>query len=324
MIEDAIILAGGYGTRLRPLTLERPKPLLPVGNRPFLETQFFRLAEAGVKRVRLSVFHQASRIKSALPKLRKSGLKVSVIVEQKPLGTGGAIRFAWPDPKLPCLVLNGDVLSDFKPAPLVRFHREKKGLATLWLIAVEDTRAFGVAETKAGRILRFVEKPRPGESKSKLINAGLYALGPEVLKYIPKGKAVSVEREVFPALLAGHETVLGYSQPEAPYWNDIGTPAAYLRANLDAAWGRVKLGGFWKGGFKDGVVAGPGSRIHPHARVRNSVLLEGAQVEEGAEMEGVVLGTKARVGPNVHLHPGSVLGSGTHITEWTLLGGYDA
>jgi mannose-1-phosphate guanylyltransferase len=337
-ITDAVILAGGFGTRLRPLTTRTPKALLPVGGRPFLETLFVRLAQAGVKRVVLSVHHQAAILDRALPGLRRFSLHVSLRREPRPLGTGGAIRFAWPDPAKACLVLNGDVLSDFDVRELQREHRLRKAAATLWAITVENTEAFGVLETDGqGRVSRFVEKPRPGQSASRLINAGLYALDPAVLKLIPAGRPVSVEREVFPRLLAEGLRVGVCAAAGPVYWNDIGTPEAYLRANLDVVQGRL-----WQGrgmarrlwGRPDrGLnliaasarvapdarvtlsVLGPDCRVDAGARVEGSVLMKGCRVETQAALQGVLLSERVQVGARCALKPGSVLGAGSRLAE---------
>ena len=315
MIENAIILAGGFGTRLHPLTLDTPKALLPVGNRPFLETQFYRLRQAGVKRVVLSVFHQAAQMKKALKGLDKFGLKVSLAKEPKPLGTGGAIAFAWPDKTKPCLVLNGDVLSDFEIAPLVAAHAKTGAKATLWVIEVRDTSAFGVIEAdRLGAIRRFVEKPKAGETPSKWINAGLYALSSEVLRLIPPGKAVSVEREVFPGLLRQGMPAFAYADQGLPYWNDIGTPKAYLNANLDVLAGRLKLGPLWKG-LKGSSVIAPGCKLGKGALIEGSLLFGGCKVGEGAQLRGVILGQGCVVGAGASLREGAVLGKASRISE---------
>ena len=315
MIENAIILAGGFGTRLRPLTLDTPKPLLAVGNRPFLETQFYRLKKAGVKRVTLSVFHQAAQMKAALRKLDSFGLKVTLAKEPRPLGTAGAIAWAWPDKNKPCLVLNGDVLSDFEIGQLSQSHLKSGAKATLWVIDVAETSAFGVIESdRLGVIRRFVEKPRPGETESKAINAGLYALSSEVLRLIPQGRAVSIERETFPSLLQNGMPAYAFSAPQRPYWNDIGTPAAYLRANLDLLQGRLKIGSLFKG-LKGASVIGPGCKVAADAQVTGSLLLEGCKVGSGARIEGAILGKRCIIGAGVSLREGAVLGAGTHISE---------
>lgn len=342
MIQDAIILAGGFGTRLRPLTAKTPKPLLPLGSRPFLETLFARLAAAGVKRAVLSVHHQAPLLKAAVPKLRRFGLKVQLRREPRPLGTGGAIRFAWPDPRRACLVLNGDVLSDLNIRELASAHKASQAVATLWTIPVEETSAFGVLECgPSGRVRRFVEKPRPGESPSRLINAGLYALQPEVLAMIPLGQPVSVEREIFPALVAKGLNVRVFQSKRPVYWSDIGTPAAFLQAHLDllnhrlwhgrglaqVLWGRLDRRGnllapgvrLAAGALVSQSVLGPGCKVEAGAKIEASVLMQGCTVGPQARLQRVLLGPGVGIGARCELRPGAVLGEGTRLSDDTRL-----
>ena len=337
-IENAIILAGGFGTRLRPLTARTTKALLPVGNRPFLETLFARLAQAGVRRAVLSTHHQAASLSAALPALRRFGLKVALRREPKPLGTGGAIRYSWPDPEQPCLVLNGDVLGDFDLRSLVRAHQKSGALATLGAISVDDTRAYGVLESDVtGRLTRFVEKPRPGESDSRLVNAGIYALGPGVLRFIGRGRPTSVEREVFPLLLAAGQRLQACAADAGGYWNDIGTPAAFLRANQDVLqrrlwqgrglaeklWGRPDARGnlrapsvrVAKGAVVSRSVLGPGCTVGAGALVHGSVLLAGCAVGEQSSLDGALLAEGAIVGSRCAIKAGAVLGPGTRVSD---------
>lgn len=338
MIRDAIILAGGFGTRLRPLSAKQPKPLLPLGNRPFLETLFARLAQAGVKRAVLSAHHQAAVLKRALPSLRRFGVAVQLRREPRPLGTGGAIRFAWPDPAKPCLVLNGDILSDMDIRGLQAAHKRSGAVASLWVIPVEETSAFGVLECgPAGRVRRFVEKPRPGECASRLINAGLYALQPQVRDAIPAHRSVSVERETFPALLELGSDLRAYLDPKPVYWNDIGTPERYLQAHLDLLnrrlwagrglalklWGPLdRRGNLLARGAKADAgallihsVLGPGCRIGAGARVEASVLLDGCSVGPQARLQRALLAPKVSLGARCELKPGVVLGPGSRLSD---------
>jgi mannose-1-phosphate guanylyltransferase len=334
-ITDAVILAGGFGTRLLPLTERTPKPLLTIGNRPFLETLFARLAQAGVKRVVLSVHHKAAVLRRALPGLRHFSMKLVLRWEPAPLGTGGAIRYAWPDPAKACLVLNGDVLSDFDIRRLQASHAWGKSLATLWAIRVKDTSAFGVMECDPrGRVQRFVEKPMPGQSDSRLANAGLYALEPAVLGFIEPGSS-SVERDVFPRLLDQGLDLRVCAAPAGTYWNDIGTPASYLRAQQDllrrrlwkgrglalSLWGKPDRRGnllaasvrIAPGAGVEFSVLGADCRVAEGARLKGCVLHPGCRIGAGASLEGAVLGGKVRVDPGCVVPPGTVLGSGTHV-----------
>src|SRR5256885_912616 len=226
----AIVLAGGEGTRLRPLTWTTPKPLLPIVNRPFLEHQLSWLAGHGVTEVILSLGYRSD----AFAGRSFSALALQVAVEPEPLGTAGAIRFAAEAGRVTgrFLVCNGDVLTDLDVSALVRFHEERAAEATIALTRVEDPSAFGVVPTdEDGRVQRFVEKPPPGEAPTDWINAGTYVLEPSVLDDIPSGRAVSIERETFPGLLARGGKL--YALPSPAYWLDIGTPAKYLEANTD-------------------------------------------------------------------------------------------
>jgi mannose-1-phosphate guanylyltransferase len=338
MARQAVILAGGFGTRLRPLTERTPKSLLELGGRPFLETLFQRLASAGVRLAVLSVHHQSGALAAALPRLRRFGLRVRLSRESKPLGTGGAIRHAWPDPAEPCLVLNGDILTDLDLGPMAETHAASGADATLWSIRVADTSAFGVIERDGrGRVRRFVEKPKPGQSASRDINAGLYALAPSVRAAIPAGRAVSVEREVFPGLLAAGAELRLYRSPRAVYWSDIGTPASYLRANLDllggklwggrgpalALWGRPDHGHSLRGAAcrvaRDAQVVrsvlGPACAVGAGAVVQGSALARGCVVGEGARLNGVLLAAGVRVGARCVLSPGVVLGPGARLPD---------
>ncbi len=328
---DAIILAGGFGTRLAPLTDRVPKPLLPVGNRPFLETLFFRLKAAGTRRVHLSVFHQASKLLRALPSMRKFGLSVRVVQEPQALGTGGAIAYAWPDRQQACLVLNGDILSDFDIKQALSVHKRFKAVATLWAIQVPDTRAFGVIESGAhGKVLRFVEKPRAGQARGRWINAGLYVLEPRVLDFIAPGRCVSVEREVFPTLLNAKLDLRVVRSARETYWNDIGTPQRYATAQQAILRGQIFKGGrkavmLWgrvskaknlihptARVAKDAVVyesvVGPVAVVGPGASVKTSVLLSRARVEKDAQVQGAILAERSKVGRGAHVGPGTVLG----------------
>ncbi|HYT38650.1 MAG TPA: NDP-sugar synthase, partial [Acidimicrobiia bacterium] len=266
----AIVLAGGEGTRLRPLTWTTPKPLLPIVNRPFLEHQLSWLAGHGVTGVVLSLGYRSD----AFAGRSFCDLPLQVAAEPEPLGTAGAIRFAAEIGGVTTrfLVCNGDVLTDLDVSALVRFHEEREAEATIALTQVEDPSAFGVVPTDDdGRVLRFVEKPPPGEAPTDWINAGTYVLEPSVLDDIPAGRAVSIERETFPGLLNRAGRL--YALPSPAYWLDIGTPAKYLEANTD----RLARGG-------GGSLVGPGAAVAPGAAVDGSVLGAGAMVEAGAKV----------------------------------------
>jgi mannose-1-phosphate guanylyltransferase len=312
----AIVLAGGEGTRLRPLTWTTPKPLLPIVNRPFLEHQLVWLAGHGVTEVVLSLGYRSD----AFAGRSFSDLPLQVAAEPEPLGTAGAIRYAAEAGGVTSrfLVCNGDVLTDLDVSALVRFHEEREAEATIALTRVDDPSAFGVVPTDDdGRVLRFVEKPPPGEAPTDWINAGTYVLEPSVLDHIPSGRAVSIERETFPGLLSRGGRL--YALPSPAYWLDIGTPAKYLEANADrlARSGGASLIGpgatVAPGAAVDGSVLGAGAVVEAGAKVLRSVLFEGARVGAGAEVTDSVLAAGAAVEAGAAVSGVSIVGPGAVV-----------
>jgi mannose-1-phosphate guanylyltransferase len=313
----AVVLVGGEGTRLRPLTFTTPKPLLPIVNQPFLERQLVWLADHGVDDVILSMgylpdaFHAHFRDESGVDTFR--GIRLHYAVESEPLGTAGAIRFAADGIDERFVVCNGDVLTGLDLSAMVEFHDARGAEVTIALTRVEDPSAFGVVPTAAdGGVIAFVEKPAPGSAPSDWINAGTYVLEPEFLHRIPPRLNVSVERETFPRLLQQPGRLFGYRTDA--YWLDIGTPEKYLEAHIDVLRGAVGLPptpgahelseGIWTQGdatIEPGATVlapaliGPNARIQSGARVRGSVLGAGAVVEGGAVLETAVLHAEARV-----------------------------
>ena len=313
----AIVLVGGEGTRLRPLTFTTPKPLLPIANQPFLERQLVWLSEHGIDEVVLSMgylpdsFHAHFRDATGHDTFR--GIRLHYAVESVPLGTAGAIRFAADGIHERFVVCNGDVLTDLDLSAMVEFHDSRGAEVTIALTQVEDPSAFGVVPTAPdGSVIAFVEKPAPGSAPSDWINAGTYVLEPLFLERIPPRLNVSVEREIFPRLLEQPGRLFGYRSNA--YWLDIGTPEKYLEAHADALRGlvgrpptpgaRELSAGIWTQGdatIEPGATVlspallGPGARVESGARVRDSVLGEGAVVERGAVLESAVLHEGARV-----------------------------
>ncbi|HEV7524493.1 MAG TPA: NDP-sugar synthase [Acidimicrobiia bacterium] len=314
----AVVLVGGEGTRLRPLTFTTPKPLLPIANQPHLERQLEWLAAHGVDEVVLSMgylpdaFHEHFKRDGAGHDMF-GDIVVRYAVEDEPLGTAGAIRFAAEGIDERIIVCNGDVLTGLDLDAMVRFHDEHGAEATISLTQVEDPSAFGVVPTQAdGGVIAFVEKPAPGKAPSNWINAGTYVVEPSFLQRIPPRLNVSVERETFPRMLAEPGLLFGY-QSDA-YWLDIGTPEKYLQAHADALAGRLSLppapgarevaAGVWMQGeatiepdahIEGPVLIGAGARIEGGARVHASVLGADAVVEARAELDGAVLQDGARV-----------------------------
>lgn len=328
----AVILVGGEGTRLRPLTSTHPKPMLPVGNVPFVERTLARLAAAGCDEVVLSTCYKAEAFDHLA---RRRDLLVRTVVEDEPLGTGGAIGWAARGFEERFLVLNGDVLTDVDLAWVLARHEELGGEATIVLTPVDDPSRFGVVPTRPdGAVVEFVEKPAPGTAPTNMINAGTYVCEPSMLERIPAGGPVSVEREVFPQM-ASEGTLFAVASDA--YWLDFGTHATYLKANLDCVTGKLREplpgselrpGVFIGAGTEiaadaevDGrVVVGPGTTIGASARVGPEVAV-GADVVigEGCVVEASVILDGATIGAEVHLD-GVVVGAGGMVAAASVLG----
>lgn len=318
MAVQAILLAGGLGTRLHPLTEQLPKPMIPVMGTPWLDRLVESLAAHGIDEITLSLRHGKEVIMEHFREPRP-GVNIRFAVEPKPLGTGGAIRFAaGVDPAKTLLVMNADIVQTFDISEFLRFHHERNAQVTIGLIEVEDPSAYGAVELDSdGRIRRFVEKPRPGETESRLVNAGIYAIDPGVLSFIPEGREVSVERETFPALLEAGIRVYGVRCQG--YWKDIGTRSRYLELHRDILDGNCPISAF-------GQVAGSsiwqaeGAQISPSALLIPPVFVgPGTVVEDGARVgPWVVLGANCRVGAGARLSEvvawdGAAVGAGVAV-----------
>ncbi len=322
----AVVLVGGLGTRLRPLTLRTPKQMLPVAGRPMIEWVVEHLAGHGVDEVVLSLGYRPDAFRRAYPDATCAGVRLVYAVEDEPLDTAGAIRFAagaaGVDERF--LVVNGDILSDLDVSALLAFHadaHEQAGaLATIGLVPVEDPSAYGVVTTDGeGKVQTFVEKPAPGDAASHDINAGCYVLEPEVLDRIPGTGRVNIERETFPALVAEGRL---WALSQHGWWVDVGTPERYLQASLELL---DKGAGQGEAGLVDhsAVVAssavvtrsvlGPGCRIGRNARVRDSVVFSRAVVGNGATISGSIVGASAVVGDAASVSGLSVLGNEVEV-----------
>jgi mannose-1-phosphate guanylyltransferase len=284
----AVLLVGGEGTRLRPLTEWLPKPMLPIANRPFLEHQIEHLREHGIDRVILSCGYLPGPIRDHF------GDRLEYAIEPQPLGTAGAIRFSAEGIDETFVVCNGDVLTDLDLTALVSQHRRRGARATIALHRVDDPSAYGLVRTdEQDQVTAFVEKPAPGEADVDTINAGTYVLEPAVLELIEPGRAVSVEREVFPRLIG--EGL--YARVDKGRWRDIGTPESYLAANLE----QMPAGGLIDplalveptADVTESVV-GAHARIGGDARIDRSVVLPGADVPAGARFQLAVVGRDGR------------------------------
>src|SRR5258708_2768366 len=239
---QALILAGGKGTRLRPLTVYTPKPIVPVLNRPFLLYQIEVLREWGITDITLSLSYQPDKIEHILGNGSDFGVNIRYITEPSPMGTGGAYKFAANALRETTIVFNGDILTNLDVGKLVEFHQARRAEATIALVAVDDPSRYGLADVdKESRIQRFIEKPTPEDLenlKINTINAGIYVLEPSILDIIVKDANKSFEYEIFPDMLKRKLAFYGYVMKNE-YWLDIGTPASYLKAHHDFLDGNV-------------------------------------------------------------------------------------
>jgi mannose-1-phosphate guanylyltransferase len=300
----AVVLVGGEGTRLRPLTLTTPKQMLPIGGRPMIERVLDWLAGHGVDEAVLSLGYRPDAFLEAYPRGESCGVRLHYAVEDSPLDTAGAIRFAALEAGVDStfVVVNGDVLTDLDVTALVHFHQERRAEATIALTPVEDPSHFGVVPTGPdGQVLAFIEKPAPGEAPTNFINAGTYVLEPSVLDRIPTGRRVSIERETFPALVADGRL---YALGSSARWLDAGTPATYLAANL--AYAPMGI----DGERVVGSVIGEDVTICDGAVVERSVIMQGVVVGAGAVVADSIVGPKARIGEGARVTDQTVLGDG--------------
>jgi mannose-1-phosphate guanylyltransferase len=318
---QAVILAGGFGTRLRPLTLTCPKPLVPVANVPIIRRIIDKLPR-DVDKVVLAVNYKLDMLARYFAE-HDVGREVVLVEEKEPLGTAGAIKNVEREIDGPFLVLNGDVLDSLDVAAFRRFHESRRAFGTIALWEVADPRHFGVMEMDGERIVRFVEKPEtPEAAPSRLANAGTYLLEPGVFDLIPPGKAVSVERETFPALIASGRRLVGF--PFTGSWIDAGRPDTYLAANeaaLQAAGRRTLVGPGTKDAgavFDDWAVVGPGCALGAGATLARSVLLEGVRVGANATVRGSILAPGVVVEDDAALVD-CVVGAGARVEKGVLL-----
>ncbi len=351
----AVVLVGGEGTRLRPLTLSSPKQMLPIVGVPMIERVLAQLALHGVDEAVLSLGYLPDAFMQAYPDGRASGVRLTYAVEPEPLDTAGAVRFAAKFAGIAetFVVVNGDVLTDLDLTSLVAFHRQRGAEGTIALHPVADPSAFGVVPTDdEGRVIAFVEKPPRDEAPTNEINAGTYVLEASVLDRIPEGGRVSIERETFPAMVRDGGL---FARSDDGYWLDTGTPSAYLEANFDYVNGRrgpVVAPGLedrGKGVLMEGEsdlrgevvgpsvfftgcivesgarversILGPGSVVSSGALVTDSVLMQGCHVAADAKVAGSVMGPRSIVGQRGDVRPVSVLGADAVVSSGTLVDG---
>ncbi len=305
----AVILVGGEGTRLRPLTCNTPKAIVPILNRPFLEHLLSYLKEHGVTEAILAMGYLPDPIQRCLGDGTQLGVRLTYLVEESPLGTAGAVKNAESHLDGPFLVFNGDIITAIDLTAMMKRHKEVKPKVSTALIPVDNPTIYGVVETDTrGVVQRFVEKPTWDKVTTNMINAGIYILEPEVLAHIPASTPSMFENYLFPRLLEMGEPILGY--PSDAYWIDIGTPEKYLKANHDLL---LQQAG-------EGIQAKGKSQLHPAAQIEGPVLLaEECIIAEDAKLKGpVVLGPHCEIGKGAVVQ-GAVLWHHSRVGEKAVL-----
>jgi NDP-sugar pyrophosphorylase family protein len=348
----AILLAGGKGTRLRPLTVHTPKPIVPIFNRPFLYYQLDLLRQVPeIDEAILSLNYQPRRIEDIFGEGEGLGIRLRYVVEPQPLGTGGAIRYAGDQLTESVVVFNGDVLTEVDLGAVLRLHRERKAKATIVLTPVENPRAYGLVYTDGDKnIKRFLEKPGEDEITCNTINAGIYVLEPETFDRIPKDTAWSIERSFFPSFIERGETFVAYRYDG--YWIDIGTPEKYTQVHRDIMDGRYQAppfagetnGHVFRGDdvrIEDGAtIEGPafldagtivraGAQVGPYsvlgracvveedARIRGSIVWPNGRIAQEATVSDALAGRHVHVGRGAEVRAGAVLGDKSVVTDYS-------
>jgi NDP-sugar pyrophosphorylase family protein len=344
----AVILAGGQGTRLRPLTYDRPKPIVPLLNIPFLAYQLALLARHGVRDAVLSCSYMVDAVRATMGDGAAWGVRLTYAVEEEPLGTAGGVRNAVDVRDGRVLVLNGDILTDADLGAMLAFHEARGSATTLYLTRVPDPTAFGLVElAEDGRVQRFIEKPDPSQVTTDTVNAGIYVIDGRLLARVPPGRAVSIEREFFPGLLEDRVPFFGWVAEH--YWLDIGNPAKYRQGALDLLAGRATTPLSPAGAQGGGCFVAPGAVLDPRTRVTSPVVIgadcrvaagasvgpstvlgrgcvvgaaaavtgallwERVEVGAGAQLQDCIVGAGARVGAGAHIGPASVVEPGAVI-----------
>lgn len=351
----AILLAGGKGTRLRPLTIHTPKPIVPILERPFLHYQLDLLKRISeIDEVILSLNYQPRRIEEIFGDGTDAGINIRYVVEPAPLGTAGAVRYAGESLYESVVVFNGDVLTNVDLAAVIAFHRERRAKATIVLTPVANPTAYGLVETDPqGNIVRFLEKPNPDEITCDTINAGIYVLEPDTFDRIPKDTPWSIERSFFPSLIERGETFVALVH--RGYWIDIGTPEKYVQVHRDIMDGRYSAPPFLPGApavyvspearvdpdarlqgpcfIESGTVVRAGAQIGPysvigrqchveeHAIITESILWSSTRVSREAHIRHALLGRHCHIGRNAVVDGGVVLGDKSTVTEYSRLAG---
>lgn len=321
---QALILVGGQGTRLRPLTCNTPKSMVPVLNVPFLEHVFRNLKEHGISDIILAQHHLPAPMARYFGDGGRFGVKLSHVMEETPRGSAGAVKNAEQYLQGTFLVLNGDIFHNRNFTDMLAFHRCNRAKATIDLAPVEDPTIYGMVDTdESGRIKRFIEKPKREEVTTNLINAGTWVIDPSVLQRIPPDVKCSFEREIFPGLLKDGEPL--YAYPSRRYWMDTGTPEKYLQLHRDLLAGKCE--GYT---FKSNTTVGKNSRVHRGAELKGTIIIgEGCEIESGTQLSGpLVIGNRCRVGNGAYISDSVIwddvmVGAGVEVRGCVIANGCD-
>ncbi|MFA5876565.1 MAG: sugar phosphate nucleotidyltransferase, partial [Candidatus Margulisiibacteriota bacterium] len=352
----AIVLAGGLGTRLHPLTVNLPKPMVPVVNRPLMSYVIELLAQNGFNDISVLLYYQPDVIRNYFGDGKQFGVKLTYVEAQKDFGTAGAVKFACKNMREPILVISADILSDINLAAAVEYHKKKRSFATLVLTRVKNPLPYGIVITHFnGRIKKFLEKPSWSEVFSDTINAGIYILDPRVLDYIPENKSFDFSHDLFPCLLQEKKPIYGYVAKG--YWEDIGKLEDYVRCNTDALKGKIDLKPAGKnfsgnnfnleagstvaksahlegaGLLGKGTVVGDNAfiinsaigkncRIGADTYIKECILWDGVEIKSGAKLERAVIGNNVKIGAGSTLEEGVVVGNEAEIGRDTHLKPY--
>ena len=298
----AVIIAGGFGTRMRPLTYNRAKPAVNVANKPFVAHQIELLKRYGVTEIILNLHYLPKNMELILGDGKELGVRIRYSIEKKPLGTAGAVKNAeqFFDDE-PLIVFNGDILTDIDISELVNFHKKNKAKATIALTKVEDPTPYGLVITDdSGKVKSFLEKPNWEQVSTNNINAGIYVLDPSIFKDVPIGRQYSFERELFPGLLEKGERV--FAKVSEAYWLDIGSPKKYMQAHKDILNGEVSVS-------IDGKDRGGNTWVHPTAEISPTAKLRGP----------LIIGSKARVSDKASIKSFSVIGENVLLEEGSIV-----
>lgn len=352
---QAVILAGGLGTRLRPLTLKTPKPIVPLLNKPFLYYQLSLLNKHGIREIIISLSHMGDRIEKEIASVSFPGMKLIYVYEDSPLGTAGAVKNAEKYIHDRLVTFNGDVLTDLDLTSVVKFHEARKAKATIVLTPVENPTMYGLIEIdKEKKVMRFLEKPSWDEVTTNNINAGTYILEPELIKLIPEGINYSFERGFFPNILKERIPFFGYES--SAYWLDIGTTEKYLQANRDLLNNKI-IPHFDIEGFNtsNSISIGKGTRVSDSAKLREPAIIgnncrisnnsrigshtvigndcnihEGVSIEEsviwnnitiheGARLNNCIIADNCTIGAHSFIGNNVVLGNGSYVTDYSIV-----